>query len=160
MLLLPAAMERCRSESAGSLLGLQRNSSTTPAAAAGGSNTPRTPLSGSRNSPAAQSQALLPTVGPISRKTSGSFTSSMSSRPSLAHVPAGSLNPAVAVQHSLQQPVTAATVSTLVDVLWRPLLAGLSGVLSRCTDNNRHEALMLQVSLHVLCSALQHADVV
>lgn len=46
-----------------------------------------------------------------------------------------------------QPPLTAATVSTLVDVLWRPLLAGLSSVLSRCYDGSRHEALMLQVSL-------------
>jgi hypothetical protein len=49
--------------------------------------------------------------------------------------------------------LVAATVSTLIDVLWRPLLAGLSSVLSRCCDGSRHEALMLQVriQIHVCC---------
>eukprot|EP00878_Enallax_costatus_P031943 GHUV01035017.1.p1 GENE.GHUV01035017.1~~GHUV01035017.1.p1 ORF type:complete len:583 (+),score=181.66 GHUV01035017.1:253-2001(+) len=153
-LAVTATIDRCRSESAGSLLALPRGNSAAPAATAGATSsasTPRTPLSGSRNSTAAQSPALGPAAGPIIRKTSSNLGINLSSRattgPSVlaAVSPRPSVTQTGSVQQSMQPAVTAATVSTLVDVLWRPLLAGLSGVLSRCTDSSRHEALMLQV---------------
>lgn len=40
-------------------------------------------------------------------------------------------------------PLTQAAVATLVDVLWRPLLAGLSCVLSRVASSSSHEPLLL-----------------
>jgi hypothetical protein len=103
---------------------------------AGNSGTPRTPvtpgagLCGSRtnSSPSAIAAALAAETGALRlRKT---YSSGPGRLPG---------------QQQQQQPLAAATVSTLVDVLWRPLLAGLSSVLSRCYDGSRHEALMLQV---------------
>lgn len=51
--------------------------------------------------------------------------------------------PVVAAQHPGVAPLSAATVSTLVDVLWRPVLAGLSCALSHCRSRSNHESLML-----------------
>lgn len=150
--MLLAAIDRCRSDSAGSLMALQRGNSAaqvTTAGAAGTGSTPRTPLSGSRNSAAAPSPAFKP----LSRNTSANSSGNLSARTSNGPSVLASVSPrpsatysVAALQQSAQPPLVPEKVSTLVDVLWRPLLAGLSGVLSRCTDNSRHEALMLQVS--------------
>lgn len=51
--------------------------------------------------------------------------------------------PVVAAQHPGVAPLSAATVSTLVDVLWRPVLAGLSCSLAHCRSRSSHESLML-----------------
>jgi hypothetical protein len=49
----------------------------------------------------------------------------------------------VAAQHVGVAPLSEATVSTAVDVLWRPVLAGLSSVLTHCRSRSGHESLML-----------------
>jgi hypothetical protein len=133
------------------------------AAMAGNSGTPRTPvtpgagLCGSRtnNSPSAIAAALAAENGALRlRKTNSSGPGRLP----------GQQQQQQQQQGQGQPPLAAATVSTLVDVLWRPLLAGLSSVLSRCYDGSRHEALMLQVRCasvhfawqHVLCPLLAH----
>jgi hypothetical protein len=142
-------MERSSSNSSNSLLSIVRSSSAAAVAAAaaamtGGVGTPRTPvtpstvLCGSRanSSPSSSGAALAAETGALRLRKSNSTG-------------CGRLQ---GQQQQLgQPPLAAATVSTLVDVLWRPLLAGLSSVLSRCYDGSRHEALMLQVSLHWSC---------
>ncbi|WIA43332.1 hypothetical protein OEZ86_009826 [Tetradesmus obliquus] len=79
-------------------------------------------------------------LAPLATATSGMERSSSNSSSSLL-----SIGRQQQQQQQGQPPLAAATVSTLVDVLWRPLLAGLSSVLGRCYDGSRHEALMLQV---------------
>jgi hypothetical protein len=136
-------VERTGSNSSTSLLSIVRSGSAAAVAAAaaamaGNSGTPRTPvtpgvgLCGSRtnSSPSAIAAALAAETGPLRlRKTNSSGPGKLPGQQ----------------QQQGQPPLAAATVSTLVDVLWRPLLAGLSSVLSRCCDGSRHEALMLQV---------------
>lgn len=51
--------------------------------------------------------------------------------------------PVVAAQHVGVAPLSEPTVSTVVDVLWRPVLAGLSSVLTHCRSRSSHESLML-----------------
>jgi hypothetical protein len=51
--------------------------------------------------------------------------------------------PVVAAQHAGVAPLSESTVSTVVDVVWRPVLAGLSSVLAHCRSRSSHESLML-----------------
>lgn len=113
------------------------NNKGTPSSSPRGSTVSLSALAGEDSSrgPAAGSSSPLPAQPALS--TRGSTTSKP--RPQSAALSA----PVVAAQHPGVAPLSAATVSTVVDVLWRPVLAGLSCALGHCHSRSVHESLML-----------------
>jgi len=83
--------------------------------------------------PAAVSSNAQATTGPGAANAAPRLTRGQSVSLS---APAPAAHPAVA-------PMSAATVSTVVDVLWRPVLGGLSAALGYCRSRSSHESLML-----------------
>jgi hypothetical protein len=122
----------------------------------GGSGTPSASPRGSMTSLYA---AAVGEDGSSSKAAAGGGNSSSSNaaglpaQPALGTLPAASKParaqsmalsaPVVAAQHPGVAPLNATTVSTVVDVLWRPVLAGLSCALGHCRSRSSHESLML-----------------
>ena len=104
--------------------------SQAPLAAAGTPAVDDAAGAGSKAVPGGQGGSGLSTITPANRAARTTQSMALSA-------------PVVAAQHPGVAPLSAATVSTLVDVLWRPVLSGLSCVLGHCRSRSAHESLML-----------------
>lgn len=112
-----------------------RGSMTSLYALAGDDGSGKATAAGGAGGNSSSSSAVLPAQPALG-------TLPAASKPARAHSMALSA-PVVAAQHPGVAPLNAATVSTVVDVLWRPVLAGLSCALGHCRSRSSHESLML-----------------